>query len=60
MIFINPGKALIVAIFLISINNLLYQSTKKKIYEEMDVFLYLGNILKCADNILKLDTVNID
>lgn len=60
MILIDSAKALIIIMLTVSINTIVYQVNKKKIYDEMDTFLYLGSLIKCADNIIKLNTENID
>lgn len=60
MFFINPSKALFTTIMTIMLNTTAYQLNKKKIYEDMDTFLYLGGLIKSADNITKIDTNGID
>lgn len=60
LFFIDPPKAILTLFGVMMINMLVYQLNKKKIYEDMDTFLYLGSLIKCADNIMKLNTDKID
>lgn len=60
LFFISRQYAFTALILLFLINNLLFQNTKKKIYSEMETFRYLGNLINCAENIIKIDTGNLN
>lgn len=60
LLFVDPPKAILALFAVMMINMPAYQLNKKKIYDDMDTFLYLGSLIKCADNIMKINTYNID
>lgn len=53
--FINKQMAFLSIMIVISLNAYFYQHIKKKIYSEIDIFKYLGSLIKCAKDIVKLD-----
>lgn len=55
LLFINKPIAFIFIMLVLSVNSYVYQDIKKKIYNEIDTFKYLGSLIKCAKNIVKLD-----
>lgn len=57
---INKQIGFVLLFAMTMINSIVYQIHKKKIYTEMDTFKYLANLLKCAKEIVKIDTNNID
>lgn len=57
---IKPPFAFLILIGVISLNTILYQSNKKKVYLEMDTFKYLGSLLKTSEEVLKVKSNNID
>lgn len=60
LMLIDPPKGILALFGIMMINMPIYQLNKKRVYEEMETFLYLGSLVKCADNILKLKTDDID
>lgn len=60
LFLINYQIAFALVFIIIAINSVVYQINKKKIYSEMDTFKYLANILRCAKDIVKEDTRNIN
>lgn len=60
LLFVDPPKAILALFAVMMINMPAYQLNKKKIYDDMDTFLYLGSLIKCADNIMKINICNID
>ena len=42
------------------INAGIYQNNKNKIYAEIEIFKYIGSLIKTAENIMKIDTGGID
>ncbi|CCQ95908.1 DNA mismatch repair protein MutS domain protein [[Clostridium] ultunense Esp] len=55
LINLRIGFAIFILTFMV--NTVVYNSNKHKIYAEMETFKYLGNLIYCAENIMKL---NID
>ncbi len=37
------------------VNTVVYNSNKRKIYAEIETFKYLGKLIYCAENIMKLN-----
>ncbi|NLK42955.1 MAG: DNA mismatch repair protein MutS [Tissierellia bacterium] len=60
VLFIDMPKAMLIFLSSIVINTWIYNLNKKKIYEEMETFAYLGKLLKSAQGIAKLDIKGID
>lgn len=60
LFFINKQIGFISVIFGISINAYFYQHIKKKIYGEIDIFKYIGSLIKCANDIINLDLGDLD
>ncbi|NLY85329.1 MAG: DNA mismatch repair protein MutS [Tissierellia bacterium] len=60
MLIINRPKAILMLIIFIGFNTWLYNLNKKKIYEEMETFIYLGKLLRCAQRIVDEDMEGID
>ncbi|MDR7856622.1 MutS-related protein [Tissierella sp.] len=60
LFLINPAFAVISLPVVMMLNMLAYQLNKKKVYEEMDTFRYLGGLIKTAEDIMKLDLSTID
>ena len=58
--FINQQMAFLGLMFVISINAYVYQHIKKKIYGEIDTFKYLGNLILCANDVLRLDLGDLE
>lgn len=57
---IKPPFAFLILIGVISLNTILYQSNKKRVYLEMDTFKYLGSLLNTSEEVLKVTSNNID
>lgn len=60
LFFINKQIGFLSVIFAISINAYFYQHIKKKIYGEIDIFKYIGRLIKCAKDIINLDLGDLD
>ena len=60
LFFINKQIGFLSVIFAISINAYFYQHIKKKIYGEIDIFKYIGSLIKCAKDIINLDLGDLD
>lgn len=60
LLFVNPSMATGFIIATLVINSTVYQSNKKNVYDEMESFKYLGNLIQCADEIVKIDKDTID
>lgn len=59
-LFINLKMGLLALLFISMLNITVYYNNKNKIYEEMATFKYLGNLIKCAEGIVKSNTGEID
>lgn len=60
LLLVNRQLGFTVFILVLMANAGIYQSNKNRVYEEMEVFRFLGNLLKCLDGIVKSDMGGID
>ncbi len=60
LFFVNVPVAFFALILIIGINSIFYQINKYKIYEEIETLMYIGSLIRCAENIIKQDTGMID
>jgi len=56
LFFFNTQIAFSLFILVIMVNAGIYNSNKRRIYEEMETFKYLGSLINCAENIVKLNS----
>ena len=57
---VNQQMALALFIMAMSINSLVYQKVKGRVYQEMDTFNYISRLIKTARSISKIDTGSVD
>lgn len=55
LFFINKSIAFLAIMIVLSINSYIYSEMKKKIFNEIDTFKYLGSLIKCSKDIVKLN-----
>ncbi len=55
VLFYDISKGFFLIIIIIMINLFFYNNNKRKILQEIDFFKYLGNLIRCAECILKID-----
>ena len=60
LLFLDTQIAFLALILLITINNLLYQTAKKKVESEMETFRYLISLTNCGERIIKIDTEDLN
>lgn len=60
LFFFSLPIAFFASILIIGVNSIIYHTNKYRIYEEMETFKYLGNLIRCAENIVKQDIDMID
>ena len=57
---VNQQVALALFIIAMSINSLIYQRVKGRVYQEMDTFNYISRLIKTARSISKIDTGSLN
>lgn len=60
LLILYPSIATGFIVAILIINSTLYQRNKKNVYEEMEIFKYLGSLIKCGEGIVKIDKNTID
>lgn len=60
LFFFNIQTAFFLFILIIMVNAGIYNSNKHKIFGEIETFKYLGNLLNCAESIVKLNISHLD
>lgn len=55
MLFYDIRRGFFFILMLIMMNLFFYNNNKQKILQEIETFKYIGNLIKCADSILKID-----
>jgi len=60
LFFFSLPIAFFALITIIGVNTIIYQTNKYKIYEEMETFMYLENLISCAENITKQEIDILD
>ncbi len=59
LLIVNRQIGFTVFMLILAINASIYQKNKNRVYEEIEAFIYLGNLIKCLDTISKLKTPGI-
>lgn len=62
LLIFYPSMATGFIVAILVINSTVYQRNKSKVYEEMESFIYLGRLIKCGQEIIKIDkdTINLN
>lgn len=60
LFFINAKVGFLVLLITIPINGLIYSDHLNKVGNESEIFKYLGKLINCGENILGLNSSNID
>ena len=60
ILILNREIGFTVIMIVLGINAGIYQKNKNKVYEEIEVFRYLGNLVRCLESIVKVETHGID
>lgn len=60
LFFINAKVGFLVLLITIPINGLIYSDHLNKVGNESEIFKYLGKLINCGENILRLNSSNID
>lgn len=55
LLLINLRMGFTIFILTFMVNTVVYNSNKRKIYAEIETFKYLGKLIYCAENIMKLN-----
>lgn len=58
-LIINRELGFTIFMLVLGINATIYQKNKNRIYEEIEAFRYLGNLIKCLDSISKIKTPGV-
>ena len=59
LLIINRQIGFTVFMLVLSVNAFIYQKNKNRVQEEIEVFRYLGNLVRCLESISKIDTSGV-
>lgn len=60
LLIVNRQIGFALFMVVLSTNAYIYQKNKNRVYEEIEVFRYLGNLVRCLNSIVKIDMSGID
>lgn len=60
LFFVNKQIALMVFLIAMSVNGLIYQKNKDKVYREIEVFKYISSLIKTTKDIAKIDITSVN
>ena len=60
LLIVNREMGFTVFVLVLGINAAIYQKNKNRVYEEIEIFRYLGSLIRCLEGIDKVQTPGID